>query len=175
MAKELAIKMTELERLSLINQFLILEKLYPEEGDHYESKRLAIERGYQSHYNDIFVHLWDEMPADKTRKVLDILEMYRAITWGLSEYFPNDKIEEKYKFHGFDGNNESEELSYCHYFIVNLKRYQELVYNPEYPSFNSHREMLPTYERRLDVYNKVKNKNAFTQLSLEKIDEIFES
>lgn len=40
------IKMSEIERLTLVNQFLILEKLYPEEADYYEKNRIALQQGY---------------------------------------------------------------------------------------------------------------------------------
>ena len=165
------IVLTNIERLSLINQFLILEKLYPEEADYYEKNRLALQQGYKAHYKTIFEHLWDEMPEEETRETLDILEMYRAITWSYSDITKSKNTEHKYKFPGFDGNEESAQLSYCHYFIVNLERYQELVDNPEYPDFNSHCPMLPRYRRMLVIWREEKEKYDL-KLNLEQIDKI---
>ncbi|QTH71664.1 YfbU family protein [Pseudoalteromonas xiamenensis] len=166
------IKITDIERLNLINQFLILEKLYPEEADYYEKNRIALEQGYKAHYRTIFEHLWEEMPEEKTREVLDILEMHRAITWSLTDLSKDNKKKSNYVFRGFDGNEESEQLSYCHYFIVNLERYQELVENKEYPDFNSHCEMLPKYRRMLKVWKELKEEYDF-RLTVDQIDRIW--
>jgi len=130
--------------------------LYPEEADYYEKNRIALEQGYKAHYKTIFEHLWNEMPEESTKEVLDILEMHRAITWSYADLNKNSEADSKYSFRGFDGNEESEQLSYCHYFIVNLERYQELVQNPEYPDFNSHCNMLPKYRRMLVVWKEEK-------------------
>jgi uncharacterized protein YfbU (UPF0304 family) len=167
-----SIEITDIERLSLINQFLILEKLNPEEAEYYEKNRIALEQGYKAHYKTIFEHLWDEMPEEKTKEVLDILEMYRSITWSYIDLNKGKKSDPKYAFKGFDGNEESEQLSYCHYFIVNLERYQELVQNPEYPDFNSHCRMLDRYRRMLAIWKQEKEKNDF-KLTLEQINKIF--
>ncbi|MFA0674070.1 YfbU family protein, partial [Vibrio sp. 10N.222.51.A6] len=40
-------KLDKKERLALVNQFLILEKLYPEEADYYAQHRQAISEGYE--------------------------------------------------------------------------------------------------------------------------------
>ena len=166
------VEMTDIERLSLINQFLILEKLYPEEADYYEKNRIALKQGYKAHYKTIFEHLWDEMSEESTKEVLDILEMHRAITWSVADLAKNNEIKSKYVFRGFDGNEESEQLSYCHYFIVNLERYQELVQNQEYPDFNSHCNMLPKYRRMLAVWKEEKEQYEL-ELTLEQIEKIW--
>ncbi|MBU1391308.1 MAG: YfbU family protein [Gammaproteobacteria bacterium] len=166
------IEMTDIERLSFINQFLILEKLYPEEADYYENNRIALQQGYKLHYKTIFENLWDEMSEDETKEVLDILEMHRAIIWSYADLSENTDIGSKYFFRGFDGNEESAQLSYCHYFIVNLDRYQELIKNKEYPDFNSHCNMLPKYRRMLAVW-KAEKKIYDLMLSLAQIEKIW--
>ena len=168
------IKMTEIERLSLVNQFLILEKLYPEEAEYYEKNRLALEQGYKAHYKTIFEHLRDEMSEEQTREILDILEMYRAITWAYSGCNKGKKVDSKYLFPGFDGNEEPDQLAYCHYFIINLERYQELIRNPEYPDFNSNEPMLSRYRRMLSVWNQEKVQYSL-KLTQEQIDKILEA
>ena len=42
--------MDKLKRFELINQLLILEKLYPDEADHYAQNRKALEYGFELHY-----------------------------------------------------------------------------------------------------------------------------
>ena len=41
------------QRLILINQYKILEKLYPEEAETYSQHREILEEGYTLHYNDL--------------------------------------------------------------------------------------------------------------------------
>ena len=41
----------KLKRYELINQLLILEKLYPEDADYYSKNRKALENGYELHYS----------------------------------------------------------------------------------------------------------------------------
>ena len=73
--------LSELERQQLINQFLILEKLYPEDADYYAKHRKALQEGYKLHYKWIFEHLYEEMSEEECEEVLDILEMYQALAW----------------------------------------------------------------------------------------------
>lgn len=42
-------ELSKLERLNLINQFFILEKLYPEDANYYATHRKAIQEGYKLH------------------------------------------------------------------------------------------------------------------------------
>ncbi len=165
-------ELSKLERLNLTNQFLILEKLYPEEADHYAKHRKALEEGYVLHYQWIFNHLHPEMSEVECREVLDILEMYRAITWAyLDGNKTKDVGDHKYRFPGFDGNEECEQLAYASYFIVDLGRYSELNYDREYPSFNSHVEMLPKYRAMLASWNQLDTSERM-RLPLAQVDEL---
>jgi len=141
-------ELSKTQRLSLINQFLILEKLYPEEADYYEKHRIALQQGFQLHYKWILENVWDDLPEEECRKVLDALDLYRGIMYSYDALEDKgDLTESKVRFRGFDGNNESHHLAYARYFIVDLDRYEELVRGQEYPDFNSHSPMLATYER----------------------------
>lgn len=44
-------KLTKVERLILSNQYSILEKLYPEEAEHYHLQKKIVENGYSLHYD----------------------------------------------------------------------------------------------------------------------------
>lgn len=144
---------TKKERLQLINQFMILEKLYPEEADYYEKHRIALEKGFSLHYRWIFEHIWDDLPESECRKVLDALELYRAITHSFDSLTEKKTLtQSKIRFPGFDGNNESHHLAYARYFIVDLGRYEELVKDQEYPDFNSHCPMLDKYGRMHEAW-----------------------
>jgi uncharacterized protein YfbU (UPF0304 family) len=61
------------ERLNFINQFLILEKLDPENSEKYEQYREILENGYTKEYSRIFEHIQDEMTEKDCTEVYDIL------------------------------------------------------------------------------------------------------
>jgi hypothetical protein len=116
------------DRLIIANQLKILEKLYPEEAESYSTQRKAIEKGYKLHYSWLTEWFYEEMPEDECREVLDILEMYRAITFSYQKAQDKKGLEEsKIKFRGFDGNEESKQFGYAMYFIADLGRYDELL------------------------------------------------
>ncbi len=141
-------ELSKKDRLILINQLLILEKLYPEEADYYEKHRLALQQGFALHYEWIVENVWDDLSEADCRSVLNALDVYRAIFYSFDKLDAKDGLtEEEVRFPGFDGNNESQHLAYARYFIVDLGRYEELRRGQEYPGFNSHCPMLDTYSR----------------------------
>lgn len=141
-------QLSKKERLVLINQFLILEKLYPDEADEFERYRTALEQGYALHYDWIVESVWDDLPEEECKRVLNALDVYRAITFSYTSL--QDKAglaDSDVRFVGFDGNNESHYMAYVRYFVVDLGRYEEIRKGQEYPDFNSHTPMLETYDR----------------------------
>lgn len=53
--------LTIVERLIFSNQFMIFEKLYPEEQKYYSTQSKALKYGYKLHYVDFFENYFDEM------------------------------------------------------------------------------------------------------------------
>lgn len=152
-------ELTKKERLSFINQLRILEALYPDDADTYAKQRTALEEGYALHYGWMFENLYDELSSEQCREVLDILDMYRAVTFSLQKLPEGDELKKHHRstFSGFDGNNETHLMSYARYYIVDLDRYSEL--RPEgYISFNSHMPMLHTYQSMLERWGSMPNK-----------------
>lgn len=145
--------MEKLKRFELINQLLILEKLYPEESDHYVQKRRALEHGFELHYSWLTEGLSDGLSVEECREVLDVIDMYRSITFSWKRLNPGREVPRKYRFEGFDGNNEGDLRSYVQYFVVELNRYEELKYGKSFPSFNSHTQMLSIYKKQLNIWN----------------------
>jgi len=150
------VELSKKERLILVNQLLIIEKLYPEEASHYARHRQALEEGYELHYGWIYERLWDGLSKEECRKVLDILDMYRALSM-VEKALADKEFEGKYwlRFKGFDGNNESEYLAYSRYFIVDLGRFDELRYGQAVPDFNSHLPSMPKYSAMLDEWDRL--------------------
>jgi uncharacterized protein YfbU (UPF0304 family) len=141
------------DRLIIANQFKILEKLYPEEAQDYSQHRKAVENGYSLHYSWLTENFNEEMTKEECQDVLDILEMYRAITFSYKKITDQSDINHDWlEFKGFDGHKETRQLSYAQYFITDLGRYEELKYGAEYPDFNSGRGTLEKYRRMLNYW-----------------------
>lgn len=143
-------ELTKKERLSFIYQLRILEALYPDEAEYYAKNRTALEEGYTYHYDWMIEHLYDELSEEQCREVIDILDMYSEIAWGLEKLGEDDELRKHHlaKFRGFDGNNETHLMAYVRYFVVDLDRFSILKHD-EYPYFNSHCPMLNTYREML--------------------------
>lgn len=152
-------ELSKKERLGLIYQLRILEALYPDEAEHFSENREALESGYSLHYEWLFQSLSDDLSPEACREVLDVLDMYRAITFGLQNLADDDslKTHHRAKFRGFDGNNEGQLMGYVRYFIMDLGRFEELK-EGKFPSFNSHMPMLETYRRMLTVWRSFSDK-----------------
>lgn len=144
--------MDKLKRYELINQLLILEKLYPDEADYYAKNRKALEYGFELQYSWLTESLSEGLTVEECREVLDILDMYRSITFSWNRLNPKESIPDNIKFKGFDGNNESALRSYVQYFIMDLERFDELKYGQSFPSFNSHTRMLERYKNQLKIW-----------------------
>lgn len=165
--------LSEKDRLVIANQLKILEKLYPEEADYYARHRKAVEEGYKLHYRWLTENFFEEMSEEECREVLDILTMYRVITFSQQQLPEGSGIsKDDVRFPGFDGNNEIKQYSYTQYFVINLDRYSELLGDVEYPDFNSHTEMLPTYRRMLRAWKELPDQH---ELSAEQIKHILEA
>lgn len=169
-------KLSKIERLILSNQFRILEALYPDDTEYFKSKEKALNEGFELHYDDLSEELSnDVLSEDDCREVLDILDMYRALTFSYESLEDKSGIDPYYlKFRGFDLNDEYEckRLSYVNYFINDLHRFEELKYGQKYTDFNSHSEMMEIYKKMLTRWESLdKNYN----LSKQKIIEILEA
>lgn len=147
------LKLDKKERLNLSYQLKILEKLYPEEREHYANHRKAIEDGYELHYSWLTEHISDDvLTREESREVLDILEMYSDIYFSYEALKPPTKITHEFiKFPGFDGNNESKRLDYTIYFIEDLGRFQ-FIKELTKSHYNSPQKMIPKYQKMLEKF-----------------------
>ena len=152
-------KLTRIERLILSNQYRILESLYPDEAEYYENNRKAIEEGFELHYDDCFSVLSEDvMTEEECSEVIDILNMYRSLTFSNKEEYGIDNY--KLKFDGFDLNDEYEgkRVIYARYFINDLDRFDELKYGKSYADCNSHSLRMNMYRRMLEAWKKLDKK-----------------
>ncbi|WYP24761.1 YfbU family protein [Alkalihalobacillus sp. FSL W8-0930] len=166
-------KLNKQERLILINQYLILEKLDPSNAGDLARYREALEMGYSRHYAEPpNASLHEEMSLERCDLVIEILNMYRNLIFS-SQKLNNGKSD--VKFSGFDGNEASENdmLIYADYYVRDLSRFKEIEENLENEnSFNSHFPMLETYKNMLEVYRGKLARNKFGNLSEDDIKEI---
>lgn len=153
-------KLDRKDRFIIANQLKILEALYPEEASSYAVQRTAFEEGYESHYLWAMDHISDKpLPESDTTEVIDTLDMFGAIRRSYAN-LPEKAGINKYalRFKGYDGNDPAEGrlLGYARYFVVELKRFQEILEDEEdHFDFNSHSEMRENYRRMLAAWKKI--------------------
>lgn len=149
-------KLTTLERAMLINQ-LEIRKALTKSAD-FDERIEILERGYEVFYEEAVGHMHEPMPVEAARVVFDVLDMYRAIEI-FHDANPGDKeVAELYAphFRGFDGNNEGEYLGFTRFLIKKQRKYEEqLKYERETDSFNSHWPMVPTYLAAVDRWKEL--------------------
>ncbi len=160
------------ERLILINQYQILKKLYPENLSYFDEIIEILEEGYEIFYDSLFNSIFDEMPIDKSRIVLDILDIYRIIEdYKEKNSKDDDVIKNSWSFfNGFDGNNESEYLGFTRFLIEKQHKFTEqLKYKKDTDSFNSHKRItLSKYKSMIEKWDELGRKYSLNR------DEILE-
>ncbi len=153
--------LTRTQRWILSNQYKILEALYPEDADYLSDCRKVIECGYEFNYESLIPYIYSDsgvMSAGECREVIDILDMFSAIKMKYDQLSDKSGIEEwMAEFSGFDGNNETKQLSYaCYLFKSNGGRFTELDRgdnNSHGPVLMSYRRMLKEWKNSTDIYN----------------------
>jgi uncharacterized protein YfbU (UPF0304 family) len=172
--------LTRNERLILANQYTILEKLHPADAAVYAWQREIVEMGYVTHYDELNMSMDEEMPEAASRHVLDVLSLYRDLTFSNKE-LPADKKfkDEEITFPGFDGNEESQALAYAQFYVNHENRFQELTDNGKREIPNSHWATRETYERMLAVHRKIRatktNVARHENLTREEIEQVLEA
>tara|TARA_R110000787_G_scaffold37145_7_gene94603 strand:- start:3420 stop:3935 length:516 start_codon:yes stop_codon:yes gene_type:complete len=163
-------KLDKIQRVILANQLKILEALYPDDAEFLAPKRTALEEGYALHYEDLAESYYDELPEEECKFVLDVLDMYRSITFSYREMEDKSGVSnEDIRFKGFDGNNETQYMAYCRYFIDDLGRFQELIEGQEYHDFNSHTPMIQIYRDRLASWRELQENFFLTKGKIKEI------
>lgn len=169
-------QLSRFERALFANQFRILEALYPDEATFFAQHRKALEDGWELHYDWAVQNISeDTLSEDECKEVLDILDMYRALTFGLQKLSDNHDLQNHHyaRFHGFDGNHETKRMAYVRYFVYELDRFGELVERTD-DDFNSHFPTLEVYRSMLEEWRKIPPPERF-QLDAEGIRRVLEA
>lgn len=154
------------DRLVLVNQYLILEKLFSGEQEEvvFREKRKIVENGYALHYSDLNCSIaGGGLSEEECMEVMDILDMHRVLDYSVDRYYPErgaerEKIENDVVFNGFDGNNEAEYLGYARFLMFELERWQEVLKGRPGFDLNSHCMVLEMYRRMLSEWGKSSDK-----------------
>jgi uncharacterized protein YfbU (UPF0304 family) len=136
----------------LVNQYLILERLYPEKTREYQEAREAVECGYELHYSWISPRIDDDVVSpEECKEVLDILEMFSILNRSYDRLSDKSGIDAfRLNFRGFDGNNEPKQMGFARYFCTSGGgRHTELALGEGRDAFNSHSPVLNMYRRML--------------------------
>ena len=187
------IKLDKKERLFLSNQLEILmnqfeiKNLFKGTDDptvdlsSYKNQIRALREGYELHYSDVFEDIYDELSLEECRFVLDVLEMYRGITFSFFALRRDNMLgsltEEKILFEGFDLNTETKYFSYAKYFLFDLDRYEEIkqIAGPFY-DFNSHTcATIPKYRKQLSIWEGYRSLENRYQMSEDQINKILQA
>lgn len=148
---EIGVELSKKERFLMASLLQLRELLDPEEARFLAPHREAIEAGYELHYSWLFESFYDPMTRDECKEVINALEVYRAIAYSVRHH-PQPPESIWYPFPGYDGNNETSQMLYAHYFTVRLGRYSELDGGRETTALNSHRPSRRKYSAMHDLW-----------------------
>jgi uncharacterized protein YfbU (UPF0304 family) len=164
-------KLTELERLMLMNQYRILASL--DESNSYQHTQYAdiLQRGHVGLYGDMFDSLSEGSSEEDLNEVDDILTMFNFIDNALEALAPEQRQQldlKKLSFSGFDGNHDKH-YSIARFLIEKMDRFQEYAGQ----QLNSHTSSsLPKYRKMLSVFNKAREGHFGSDLTLEDLQKI---
>jgi uncharacterized protein YfbU (UPF0304 family) len=136
------------DRLILLNQYRILEKVDPKQAKSYREAIHILESGYEIHYDDLDESLSAEGVSETiSKEVIEILNMYRRLHDSVVELGNKAQFDKKaVAFPGFDGNEEGKHLGYAHFLSSQGKFDETEIINSHFPSLGMYRRMLHAYE-----------------------------
>jgi uncharacterized protein YfbU (UPF0304 family) len=162
----MARNLTETERLLLANQCRILERLIPEEADHYKSAAVVLENGYTLDYSDVFSSVSDELGEEECREVTAVLSMFRALRSAYDGLQDKANIDlNRITFAGFDGNEESRSYHYARFLVETPHNWDDY----KGKELNSHHNVLPRYRSMLRAWEASPKKHELTTEDIARI------
>jgi uncharacterized protein len=141
------LKLTDTERLILANQYDILATL--RKDDDYARMAETLRNGHEWLYRQYFDSLSENLPKDKVEHVLRILGIYSDMQASFRDLTDKTGIKKTdLNFPGFDGNNESDLLS----FAGGLRKHDNFADTIGPVAKNSHMPTTATYERMIEQW-----------------------
>lgn len=134
------------------------------EAEHHDRMIEVLEHGFTAEYSDEFTAIYDELPLEECKLVMDILDMFRVLE-ASAEAIGADTLRQidehadrAVTFAGFDFNNsrEGRMADYARY-LIRQGRWTDLAvyFDDEHEHGNSHMPMLDRYQRMLAVYRPI--------------------
>lgn len=111
------------------------------------------------------------------KEVVDILDMWSFIERAYSQLSDEQKAKLEVdvkpfgkdpKFHGFDGNNETEYMGTAMFLVNDLERFQEFKGR----SFNSHSPSIESHRRMLNVFEHIRKSLVSGPMSLAQLTQV---
>jgi len=101
--------LSPVERLQLVNQYKILEKLDAENEKHYASLREILEEGISIFYEKVFDDIYPQIAIEKCLLVQQVVEMFNALQYGFEKLIDKSGLDERdVLFYGFDVHDRDE-------------------------------------------------------------------
>jgi uncharacterized protein YfbU (UPF0304 family) len=156
------------ERLILLNQYEILQKLDPERAKDYAQRQEIVQSGYKSLYHELG-ELGDELPEDVYSETFATLDMFRDLKGSFEALSDKAGIDPAaVKFSGFDGNDDAGHYGLARFMIEGLGRWEGF----RKTDLNSHANYLPRYRRMLSRYSERAKSPTKTVLTKQEILDI---
>lgn len=174
--QEVTVQLSKIERIQLINQHRILQKLYPEEAKYNEKAIEILSNGYEYLYDEIyqFIYDGDDVMSDaECKEVWDTLSMFDSIDRTIEELGLEHDTRIFTKFMGYDGNNEGKFLGFAEFTIMKDRRFTSLPLNKE-NYFNSHMPVREIYGRMLDAWQSIDPYSRYP-MTKENLDKVLEA
>lgn len=171
-AKDQKMKMTDVERLTLIRMHEILAVLKPDEAKQHDLAIDILRDGYHEflYGDEVGGHLAKPFSERDKTFVYDVLDLFRGLqdSYGrLSKAEAKSIDKDRLEFPGFDGNNEVEHLSFVKFLIKKQERWSDL---DRKGGFNSHMPMIDVYSRMLERAKSIPaTKNNLSAAEIEQI------
>lgn len=152
-------KMTDVERITLIRLHEILSILKPKEAKEHQTAIEILRDGYHEDlYEDAAGSCLSEPFSEKNQKfVYDVLDLYVSLgrSYGALSKQEKKKIDKALlRFPGFDGNNEAAHLAFAKFVVKKQGRWSDIDCKA---GFNSDSPMLETYKIMLAEARKLKS------------------
>jgi uncharacterized protein len=101
--------LTAFERLTLANQYKILEKVDSENEKQYSTLRKILEGGITFCYDRVFEDISEELGSEKSYFVVNVVNMFLALQYSFEQLEDNKGLEEAdLLFRGFDKQDDDE-------------------------------------------------------------------
>lgn len=143
-------ELSKKDRIILYNQYEILKRLDTDNAEIYAKDQAILLHGFEYNYDDIGSS-FDEIPCSVSKKVHDILRMFRCMTSSFDRLEDTAGLNRNdYMFRGFDMTDEPEYYTYAEW-LITYGKYSEF----KDCEFNSHWHILPRYEKMLERFKEV--------------------